>query len=421
MAEKFNYISIFNDKIYYRLSRYMNIKAAFNYKFIFISILVYMLAGYGNAAGVAPSDVVASDNALFLLIFYVVLALATSFLCSIAEAVLLSITPSYIETLKPENPKLAEKLLALKVEKIDQSLAAILTLNTIAHTVGAIGAGAQATAVFGSAWFGVFSAVMTLMVLIISEIIPKTIGAVYWQKLTGATVWYVNALVKLLYPLVWLSELLTKFISHGHHSPTISRDEFLAMARASEATGEIQDSESRIINNLLQLRSLKITDIMTPATVISALQEESLVTEAVEEIKGKPFSRWPIYGNDINDIKGFVLRSDILLKHAENDHESPIHSFKRDIKGVPTSMHASRLLELFLTEKHHVVIVIDEHGSTRGLVSLEDVIETLIGVEIVDESDTVEDMRLLARKLWQERANALGIEEKHGPNPKDEF
>ncbi|MGD8985673.1 MAG: CNNM domain-containing protein, partial [Desulfobacteraceae bacterium] len=204
------------------------------------------------------------------LIAYVLLALGISFLCSVAEAVLLSVTPSYIESVKEKRPKRAALLKRLKQEKVDQALAAILTLNTIAHTVGAIGAGAKATVVFGSYWFGLFSAGMTFMILFLSEIIPKTIGAVYWSKLTGPTALFVRMLMVILYPVVWISEKLTRFIARRKDLHVFSREELVAMARIGEHTGHIQKSESRIIRNLFRFDSIRITDIMTPRTVISA-------------------------------------------------------------------------------------------------------------------------------------------------------
>lgn len=401
-------------------------------KFSAIKLLVFfsIVPQLGYAAALPSATGSVSEHATLLLIIYVTIALVTSFLCSIAEAVLLSITPSYIESLKDRDESFAKRLYLLKVVNVDRSLAAILTLNTIAHTVGALGAGSQATAVFGSAWFGVFSGVMTILVLVLSEIIPKTIGAVYWQKLTLPTVWYVTSLVKLLFPIVWASEQITKIISRGGHSQAMSREEFLAMARAGEQTGEIGSNESRIIKNLMQLNSLSVTDVMTPATVISAMKEETELEEAFAIFEASPFSRWPIYSDDINNITGFVLRSEVFLSFtsqtnsATNDQQDQakrlhikqaknVQELKRPIRRVMTHATVSNALEMFLREKLHIAIVTDEHGSTRGLVTLEDLIETLIGVEIIDEGDKVEDMRQLARKLWEDRAKALGVPEKH--------
>lgn len=346
---------------------------------------------------------------IVMLIAYVLLALLFSFLCSIAEAVLLSITPSYTEEQKEKNPKRAAHLKRLKQDNVDRSLAAILTLNTIAHTVGAIGAGAKATVVFGSAWFGVFSAVMTLMILFLSEIVPKTIGAIYWPKLVGPTVIFVRTLIVTLFPIVWISERMTKFISHGKNLHIFSRDEFVAMARIGEQSGHIDDNEARIIKNLFRLGSINVTDIMTPRTVITALSDDKSVADTSEYVAKIPFSRIPIYERDIDNITGFVLRDDVLLRDNQQRGNELLKALRRDILIVPESVVLTGLLENFLKGRQHIAIVVDEYGGTMGLVTLEDLVETLMGLEIVDEMDTVVDMRVLARKKWEERARALGI------------
>ncbi|MFO7760367.1 MAG: hemolysin family protein [Thermodesulfobacteriota bacterium] len=343
------------------------------------------------------------------LIAYVLLALGFSFLCSVAEAVLLSVTPSYIEGLKEEQPKRAALLKRLKQDKVDHALAAILTLNTIAHTVGAIGAGAKATIVFGSYWFGLFSAAMTFMILFLSEIIPKTIGAVYWSKLTGPTAFFVHILIVILYPVVWISEKLTKLVARRKDLHAFSREEFIAMARVGEHTGHIQKTESRIIHNLFRFESIEISDIMTPRTVISAFPEDMSITNALELTTQTPFSRLLIYRKDMDDITGFVLKDDVLVSNTQGQGDRKLRSLKRDILAVPESISLPTLFEHLLKDRQHIAIVVDEHGGTEGLVTLEDLIETLMGLEIMDETDNVKDMRTLARKKWVERAKALGI------------
>lgn len=364
------------------------------------------------AAQAATETVSPSFNSdLTLLIIYVLLALCFSFMCSIAEAVLLSITPSYIEGQKETRPKLAAHLKRIKQDNVDRSLAAILALNTIAHTVGAIGAGAKAVAVFGSTWFGVFSAVMTLLILFVSEIIPKTIGAVYWSKLVAPTVVFVDILTLVLYPFVWFSEKLTKFVSHGKEVHLFSRDEFAAMARFGQQSGQINANESRIIKNLLRFGSLKITDIMTPRTVISALPENQTFIDAFSYLSQTPFSRIPLFKTDIDNISGFILRDDALLKRAQGQSTGVLKEVKRSILTVPGSVSLSVLLERLIKERHHIAVVVDEYGGTQGLVTLEDVIETLIGVEILDETDKVEDMQNLARELWKQRVKGMNLSE----------
>jgi CBS domain containing-hemolysin-like protein len=380
---------------------------------IFAHVLSLVLVISTHAIGVeSPREIsIKGTNAdIIMLIIYVLLALGFSFLCSVAEAVLLSITPSYIEGLKEKQPKRAALLKRMKQDNVERSLAAILTLNTIAHTVGAIGAGAKATVVFGSAWFGLFSAVMTLMILFFSEIIPKTIGAVYWSKLVGPTSIFVNTLIVFLYPIVWLSERLTKFISRGKDMHIFSRDEFLAMAWVGVETGQIHSKESRIIRNLFRFESLKVTDIMTPRTVITALAEDMKIIDSLKQVTQTPFSRLPLYTKQLDDISGFVLKEDVLISTAQKRGDEKLKALKREILAVPESVSLTALLERFLKERQHIAIVVNEYGGTDGLVTLEDLIETLMGMEIMDETDNVEDMRVLARKQWVERAKAMGLE-----------
>ncbi|MFZ7113338.1 MAG: CNNM domain-containing protein [Desulfatiglandales bacterium] len=347
---------------------------------------------------------------VLLLITYVLLALAFSFLCSVAEAVLLSMTPSYIAGQREKRPKRAALLKRLKQDNVDRSLAAILTLNTIAHTVGAIGAGAKATVIFGSAWFGIFSGLMTLMILFLSEIVPKTVGAVYWPKLVGPTAFFVNTLIIVLYPIVWISERLTQFISHGKAGYILSRDEFIAMTSVCVESGQIRSKESKIIRSLLRFETLKVADIMTPRTVISALPEDMSISDSLKEVTQTPFSRLPLYKTHIEDITGFVLKNDVLIFSAQKRGDQKLKALKRHIVAVPNSVSLTVLLERFLKDRQHIAIVVNEYGGLEGLVTLEDLIETLTGMEIIDETDDVDDMRSLARKQWEERAKAMGIE-----------
>jgi len=350
-----------------------------------------------------------SNTDVALLAMYVFMALVFSFLCSIAEAVLLSMTPSFIAGMEQKQPKRALLLRKLKQENVDRSLAAILTLNTIAHTVGAIGSGAKATVVFGSAYFGLFSAIMTLMILFLSEIIPKTLGAVFWRNLTGFTAYFIRVLICLLYPLILVSERMTKWIAQGKKVHAFSRAEFIAMAYIGEKSGHIREDESRIINNLLALDSLTARDIMTPRTVIVAIKENSTVSEALKDLSEKPFSRLPLYGKNLDDIMGFVLKDDILLNHAQGRTDSTLQSLKHEIEIVSAEMSISKLLEFFLDHRSHIALVVGTYGGTEGLVTLEDVVETLLGMEIVDEDDAAKDMQSLARRQWKKRAEKLGL------------
>jgi CBS domain containing-hemolysin-like protein len=378
------------------------------------------LAASGAALDSMAAPGPATNTDVLLLALYVLLALLFSFLCSVAEAVLLSITPSYIAELKEKNPKHARRLQKIKEENIDRSLAAILTVNTIAHTVGAIGAGAKATVVFGSTWFGVFSAVMTLLILFVSEIIPKTLGAVYWRKLTRVTAAYVKVLTVLMYPLVLISELLTKAITRGNKVHVFSRDEFIAMASVGKQSGHINERESRIIRNLLRLEMVQAADVLTPRVVVSALPEVMTVNEALRIDTGIKFSRLPIYSDSIDTVTGFVLREDLLQAKAQGQGERTLVPFRREILVVAPTAELLDLLELFLQSRQHIALVVGKYGETDGILTLEDVMETLLGMEIVDEGDKVVDMQALARQLWKTRAKGLGVEV-DSPATKDEI
>jgi CBS domain containing-hemolysin-like protein len=362
------------------------------------------------------------SNDAFLLLLYVFIALLFSFMCSIAEATLLSITPSYIAGLKQANPKKAAQLQRLKVDNIDQSLAAILTVNTIAHTLGAIGAGSKATAVFGDAWFGVFSAVMTLLILFLTEIVPKTLGATYWRQFASFSTVYVNVLIKSMYPLIVVSEKLTKLISGGKKLHDFSREEFVAMAGIGKEQGLINDRESKIIRNLFLFKSVEASTVMTPRIVVSALQKDQTVEEVLSDPAKATFSRLPLYSNDMDSVVGFVLREDLLVAKNQGQGQRAIADFRRDIVAVIASTPLSRLLETLLEQRQHIALVVGEYGETKGLVTLEDVVETLLGIEILDEGDKVDDMQKLARQLWAKRAERMGIQlqpEPHHGEPRE--
>ena len=371
------------------------------------SVLLPDVSSFGALVAVMPDFSIGSDA--FLLVLYVVLALLFSFLCSVAEASLLSITPAYVAGLREKQPKKAELLRQLKGEKIDQALAAILTVNTIAHTVGAIGAGSKATAVFGSVWFGVFSAVMTFLILFLSEIVPKTLGAVYWREVSGATAWYVNFLIKAMYPLILVSEKITKWIASGKQTGDFSRDEFVAMAGLGHEMGHINERESKIIRNLFRFKLVQTSAIMTPRVVVAALQADLTVDEALASLQKITFSRIPVYSQHVDAVTGFVLREDLLVAQNEGRGSAQVGSFRREIVAVLDTLPLSKLLETLLQERQHIALVVGEYGETEGIVTLEDVVETLLGIEILDEGDEVEDMQLLARQMWKKRAQRMGI------------
>ena len=251
---------------------------------------------------------------------------------------------------------------------------------------------------------------MTLMILFLSEIIPKTIGAVYWRSLAGLTARFVRGLIWILYPLIWVSEALTRLIARGKSVHVFSRDEFIALAGIGERAGKIDPRESRIIRNLFRFGALTASDIMTPRTVIAGLPQEMTVTNALDTEPLVTFSRLPIYQTDLDHITGFILKDDLLLAKAQDRGDVQLARLKRDINTVTGNMTLSNLLAFLLDRHQHIALVIDEYGGTKGLVTTEDVVETLLGMEIVDEMDRVEDMQALARQQWVKRARALGLQ-----------
>lgn len=372
------------------------------------SLPLVAYAASGSAADVAIQTSAYGVH-VALLIAFVILSVFVSFICSVSEAALLTMTPSYVASIAEENPTKSAMLKEVKIDKIDQSIAAILTLNTVAHTVGSLGAGAQATIVFGSEWFGVFSAAMTLLILIGSEIIPKTIGTVYWRQLSGPVAYFVKAIVFILYPLIWFSEKITKVLTRGKKAHTFSRNEFAALASVGEQSGQIDPLESRIIRNLLAFGAIKVEDIMTPRSVMHAFNQSITVAELLANRPKLMFSRLPIYDEDLDKVTGFVLKSDILLAKANNHMDKPLESYKREITFVFSKMKLFDLLDLMLNSRIHIAITVGEYGEVKGLVTLEDVLETLLGLEIVDEVDRVEDMQALARQMMQRRSARLGM------------
>ena len=342
-----------------------------------------------------------------LLIVYLLIAIGFSFLCSVAEAVLLSVTPSYIAPLREQSHPAAGRLAQLK-DNVDRPLAAILSLNTVAHTFGAAGVGAEAAALFGG-YVGLTSAVLTLLILILSEIIPKTLGATYWRGLAPTISTFVKYLILAMYPLVLLSDLLSKLISpHGTHG-AVTREEIAAMATLGAESGNLEKSEGRVLNNLLAMRELTVADIMTPRTVVIAFPRSLTVAELFEKHPDVPVSRIPIYEGTLDAVTGFVHKTDLLLAHARGEGGKPLADFRRDLLTVKDTDTLPDLFDHLIKNGGHVAAVVDRFGGLDGVVTLEDVVETLLGLEIVDEHDPTADMQKLARKKWRRRAEKLGI------------
>jgi CBS domain containing-hemolysin-like protein len=343
-----------------------------------------------------------------LLLLYVALALGVSFLCSIMEAVLLSVTPSYVAALEREGDTVGQRLHGMK-EDIDRPLSAILSLNTIAHTVGAAGAGAQAAVVFGEAYTGVIAGILTLLILVLSEIIPKTLGAVYWRTIAPVVVRILVPTILLMWPLVKLSQGLTYLLSQDEDEAAFSREEFTAMAELGEEEGVFEEKESRILRNLFRFNSLRVKDVMTPRTVVFDLPEGKTIGQVVEEHDEFRFSRIPVYDDTPDDVTGYVLKDEMLLRAAQEELDVSLEDLAREILVVRESLPLPDLLERLLDRLEHIALVVDEYGGVAGVVTMEDVVETLLGLEIVDEADSVEDMQALARQQWFKRARELGM------------
>jgi len=345
---------------------------------------------------------------MFLLIFFLLFALITSFICSLLEATLLSISPTFIQTLEHEGNPLGRKLKSLK-ENINRPLSAILTVNTIANTVGAAGVGAQATVVFGSESFGLISGLLTFLILIFSEILPKSIGTTYWRKIIPYVVKIIFFLIFISYPLVVLSQLITNFVSKNKVQPITSREEIAAMATIGEKEGIFEESESRIINNLVRFKSIKVENIMTPRTVVVAASETITLVDFFNKNEYKRFSRIPIYDGTIDNVTGYILKYDLLEKLANDQHNLTLKDIKREMIVIYENRPIPQLFELLVEKREHIALVMDEYGGMAGICSMEDVMETLLGLEIMDESDDRPDMQQLARERWEMRAAKLGI------------
>lgn len=363
-----------------------------------------------------------------LLLFYAFISVFFSFLCSILEAVLLSVTTTFINVKKKEGKSFALGLEALKKD-VDKPLIAILTLNTIAHTVGAILVGVQAKVAYAELYgnttrkifgftftedlmVGIVSTLMTILILVASEIIPKTIGATYWRQLANFTTKALNVMVLILKwtGLLWVLQVFTKLVgSKEHHGSVLSREDFTTMADIAHEEGVFQASESKIIRNLLEFNEILAKDIMTPRSVMNTASETTTIHEFYSAHPKMRFSRIPIYNGSLDNITGFVLKDNILEEVINKNGEAPLSSIKREILATERNTPIPQLFEIFIKKKEHVALVVDEYGSVSGLVTMEDLIETLLGMEIMDESDHIADLQQLARKNWETRAKKMGL------------
>lgn len=361
---------------------------------------------------------------MILLLIYAGVSILFSFMCSIWEAVLLSITPAYTNTKVQEGSSMGKSLQTFK-EDIDKPLSAILTLNTIAHTVGAIMVGTQASKLYGTSepliepfgfavtWEFIIAVIMTILILVLSEIIPKTIGASNWKGLAPFTVKSINLLLILLMPLIWLSSLITRRFKGGggHGSSVLSRADFLAMTSVGTESGTLAENESKIIKNLLTLEKLKVEDIMTPRIVMNLANEDITLEDYYTANKPFRFSRIPVFeGNTADTITGIVLKDEILAEMLEGRGKNKLKSIRRPAHVINESSLLTALFNSDTGVGTHMHVVVDQYGSITGLVTMEDVLETILGMEIVDETDKVADLREYARNMWRERSKKMGIE-----------
>ena len=336
-----------------------------------------------------------------LLIIYFALAVGVSFLCSMLESILLSLNMSHINVVKKSDPNIGKSLEKLK-KNLNVSLASILILNTIANTLGAAGVGAQASKLFGNEYMFYVSAILTLVILFVSEIIPKTIGAMYYKELAPVASYIINIFIFITYPLIIVSIFITKKIAKDENANIITREELLESTLISENEGVIDEKESDYIENILCLNKSKVHEILTPRSVIFALEKEKHIKDIIERPGIRKFSRVPLYDGTIDNIVGVVLSKQIF-EEAISTQETKLEKLMQPIFSINENIPVSYTLDLFIKRKEHMFLVTDSYGQTEGIVTLEDCIETLLGVEIMDELDTTEDMQKLAKEKMKSK------------------
>lgn len=339
---------------------------------------------------------------MLLLIVLLLTTLTISFMCSLFESAILSVSHSYIAVLIKDGKKSGSILRKLK-KNIDRPLAVILTLNTVANTIGAAGIGAQTYHLFGSTWVALSSATLTILILVFSEIIPKKIGAAYWKKIAPFSAYMIRGLIIILYPAVKVLEMISGLIAHDGSHSHVTREEMIVLAEMGEKSGVLLPKEARIIENLLLLSEVPTKDILTPRAVLLAFQEDASTDEIIVKHSPIRFSRIPVYGRDLDDIKGFIFRHELIETHNISKSEHTIKHLVKPLHAVPESKSLADLLDEFINRREHMFLVIDEYGGTAGIVTLEDVIEALLGVEIIDELDYADDMRAYALERWKNR------------------
>lgn len=336
-----------------------------------------------------------------IFLIYLLGALIVSYLCSTLESVMMTTTLSFLTMKEKEGSKAATIMKGFK-EHTERPLAAILSLNTIANTIGAAGVGQQATILFGSQWFGVVSAMMTLLILLFAEILPKTIGTTYWRQLMPACAYTIRALIYILYPIVLLIEGITRILPHSEEL-AVSREEVVAMANVGEEEGVIEEDENKIIRNVMRLDDFKASDVMTPRVVAATAPEKMTLKQYYDCEDYDHFSRIPVYSDSPEYITGYILRDEALENLTEDKFDLTLGDIKRSMPQFSENQSIGDIFDQMLRQKSQIGIVIDEYGCFQGILTLEDIIETVFGLELVDERDVVTDMQAYARERWQQR------------------
>lgn len=344
-----------------------------------------------------------------LLLIFLLGAMIISFMCSILEATLMSTPLSYVNMREDEGYKPAKRFKRYKTDNA-RPIAAILSLNTIANTIGAAGVGAQATQLFGSQWFGLVSAITTILILVFAEIIPKTIGTRYWKKLMRFTTDTLRLIITILFPIVWVVEKLSKTIAdEDDDEAAVSREEVAAMADMAEDEEVIDEDENKIIQNVIKLDDVKAEDVMTPTTVAAIAPERMTLKQFYKDKRYSHFSRIPVWSESDEYITGYILRSEALELLTEDKFNMTLGDIRRDIVMYKEQMPVSEIWDSMLSNKQHIACVIDEYGSFQGIITLEDIIETIVGLEIMDERDDVADLRQLALDRWHQRQSRFKV------------
>ena len=361
-----------------------------------------------NGLGSLFTSFILVHKIMGLLLVYLCLSIGVSFMCSILEASILSVTPSFIELKEQEGHPRAGKLRALR-DNIDRPLSAILSLNTVANTVGAASVGAQAMEVFGEAYFALFSAVLTLVILIFAEIIPKTIGSRFWRSIALPSTALLQVMIYIAFPLVFIAKLVSSLIAGKDKATSVSREEIDVLTQIGTQEGVFEESEGKVIRNMIRLKEVLIRSIMTPRTVVVKASEDISLEEFFKSHELIQHSRIPLYSGDTDNFTGYVLKYDILTHYAKGQRTEKLKSLKRPLLFSYESFNIAELFQTLIKEKEHISMIVDEYGSVVGMVTMEDIIETMLGLEILDEKDNQVDMQQLAKEKWKIRAQKLKV------------